>query len=85
MARDQATWPGHFTLLCTATTPTWQSHSVVVQRSTFNRGAQMPDDFENREVAQTLYFGYGSNLWIDQMNRRCPESRYVGIGLLPDW
>ncbi|KAJ3522631.1 hypothetical protein NMY22_g11809 [Coprinellus aureogranulatus] len=34
---------------------------------------------------RTLYFGYGSNLWIDQMNRRCPESKLVGIGLLKDW
>jgi hypothetical protein len=33
----------------------------------------------------TLYFGYGSNLWIDQMNRRCPESKLVGVGLLKDW
>lgn len=33
----------------------------------------------------TLYFGYGSNLWIDQMNRRCPESTLVGIGHLKDW
>jgi gamma-glutamylcyclotransferase len=33
----------------------------------------------------TLYFGYGSNLWLDQMARRCPESRYVGISVLRDW
>jgi hypothetical protein len=37
------------------------------------------------ETAQTLYFGYGSNVWIDQMNRRCPESRYVGTAVLQDW
>ena len=30
----------------------------------------------------TPYFAYGSNLWIDQMNRRCPESTVVGKGVL---
>ncbi|KAK4222337.1 hypothetical protein QBC38DRAFT_490175 [Podospora fimiseda] len=29
-----------------------------------------------------IYFGYGSNLWLDQMSRRCPSSPYTGIGLL---
>ncbi|KAJ2929988.1 hypothetical protein H1R20_g7115, partial [Candolleomyces eurysporus] len=33
----------------------------------------------------TLYFGYGSNLWIDQMNRRCPENKLVGIGSIQGW
>ncbi|KAI9801927.1 MAG: hypothetical protein M1833_002242 [Piccolia ochrophora] len=33
----------------------------------------------------TLYFGYGSNLWLAQMTRRCPGSQYQGIALLPDW
>ncbi|KAI4182355.1 MAG: hypothetical protein L6R41_006025 [Letrouitia leprolyta] len=27
----------------------------------------------------TLYFGYGSNLWLEQMSLRCPSSAYVGI------
>ncbi|KAF8533767.1 hypothetical protein BDD12DRAFT_945227 [Trichophaea hybrida] len=31
---------------------------------------------------QTLYFGYGSNLWLEQMARRCPESRFVGRAVL---
>jgi hypothetical protein len=35
--------------------------------------------------AQTLYFGYGSNVWMDQMNRRCPESRYIATAVLHDW
>ena len=34
---------------------------------------------------KTLYFGYGSNLWLDQMRRRCPASKYVGVGVLYDW
>ena len=32
-----------------------------------------------------LYFGYGSNLWLDQMARRCPESKFVGLGILRGW
>ncbi|KAF8872868.1 Butirosin biosynthesis, BtrG-like protein [Infundibulicybe gibba] len=33
----------------------------------------------------TLYFGYGSNLWLDQMKRRCPKSIYIGLAVLRDW
>lgn len=34
---------------------------------------------------KSLYFGYGSNLWLDQMHRRCPDSKYVGVAVLHDW
>ncbi|EUC44014.1 hypothetical protein COCMIDRAFT_99394 [Bipolaris oryzae ATCC 44560] len=30
----------------------------------------------------TLYFGYGSNLWLHQMSTRCPSSTYLGIARL---
>ena len=30
----------------------------------------------------TIYFGYGSNLWKDQMIKRCPTSEYLGIARL---
>ncbi|KAF2725891.1 hypothetical protein K431DRAFT_317325 [Polychaeton citri CBS 116435] len=30
----------------------------------------------------TVYFGYGSNLWRDQMRRRCPKSEFLGIARL---
>jgi hypothetical protein len=30
----------------------------------------------------SLYFGYGSNLWIEQMHSRCPNSHYIGIARL---
>ncbi|EMD85349.1 hypothetical protein COCC4DRAFT_206505 [Bipolaris maydis ATCC 48331] len=30
----------------------------------------------------TIYFGYGSNLWLHQMTTRCPSSTYVGIARL---
>ncbi|KXN91488.1 Gamma-glutamylcyclotransferase [Leucoagaricus sp. SymC.cos] len=32
-----------------------------------------------------VYFGYGSNMWLDQMNRRCPDHICLGIGYLRDW
>jgi hypothetical protein len=45
----------------------------------------MPDDVKTDKVAPTVYFAYGSNLWIDQMNRRCPEHKFFGTGVLHDW
>ena len=32
-----------------------------------------------------LYFAYGTNLWQDQMTRRCPENNFVGLGILRGW
>lgn len=32
-----------------------------------------------------LYFGYGSNLWLNQMANRCPDSTFVAIAALQDW
>lgn len=34
---------------------------------------------------QTLYFGYGSNLWLHQMSLRCPTSKYIGVARLSDY
>jgi hypothetical protein len=40
----------------------------------------MPDDgLRDPQTTPTFYFGYGSNMWIDQMNRRCTENKYIGI------
>lgn len=33
----------------------------------------MPDDIETDKIKKTVYFAYGSNLWMDQMNRRPGE------------
>jgi gamma-glutamylcyclotransferase len=33
----------------------------------------------------TIYFGYGSNLWQDQMKMRCPDSKYLGVARLDDY
>ncbi|KAM3420023.1 hypothetical protein BST61_g3334 [Cercospora zeina] len=31
---------------------------------------------------RTIYFGYGSNLWLHQMRQRCPTSKYLGTARL---
>ncbi|KAJ7632847.1 Butirosin biosynthesis, BtrG-like protein [Roridomyces roridus] len=36
-------------------------------------------------ASKSLYFGYGSNLWKQQMSARCPENKYLGIARLVDW
>ena len=33
----------------------------------------------------SFYFGYGSNMWKEQMIQRCPESEFIGIGCLDGW
>jgi hypothetical protein len=33
----------------------------------------------------TIYFGYGSNLWLHQMAIRCPTSSYLGVARLPHY
>ena len=32
-----------------------------------------------------FYFAYGSNLWRQQMELRCPEHREIGAGCLKGW
>jgi len=34
---------------------------------------------------KTLYFAYGSNLHLEQMARRCPNSTYIGRAILNDF
>jgi gamma-glutamylcyclotransferase len=33
-------------------------------------------------TSRTVYFGYGSNLWLQQMVHRCPTSHYLGVARL---
>ncbi|KAF8660613.1 hypothetical protein AX16_001592 [Volvariella volvacea WC 439] len=40
---------------------------------------------DSQDRVPTIYFGYGSNMWLDQMRRRCPGSKHIGIGILHDW
>ncbi|KAK6071363.1 AIG2 family protein [Seiridium cupressi] len=35
--------------------------------------------------ARVLYFAYGSNMHLQQMAARCPESSLFGIGVLPNY
>src|SRR3989442_1257277 len=35
--------------------------------------------------APTIYFGYGSNLWLHQMSIRCPTSKYLGVARLNNY
>ncbi|KAK0656254.1 hypothetical protein B0T16DRAFT_451851 [Cercophora newfieldiana] len=37
---------------------------------------------ESSLIKTRTYFGYGSNLWQDQMARRCPSSPFTGVGRL---
>jgi hypothetical protein len=39
----------------------------------------------SQDSTPTLYFGYGSNLWLHQMALRCPTSRYLGVARLHGW
>jgi len=32
-----------------------------------------------------IYFAYGSNMWLQQMQSRCPHSPLLGVGLLPGY
>ena len=33
----------------------------------------------------TRYFAYGSNMWNEQMLKRCPHSRKIGVAVLPGY
>lgn len=45
------------------------------------RNRQRPSQRRPRR-AETLYFAFGSNLWLSQMAERCPGSRYMGRAVL---
>ncbi|KAI5899563.1 uncharacterized protein SCHCODRAFT_02605488 [Schizophyllum commune H4-8] len=36
-------------------------------------------------LKRSINFGYGSNLWHEQMDERCPDHKFLGIGILRDW
>jgi gamma-glutamylcyclotransferase len=44
----------------------------------------MASSVNDREIDPnaTIYFGYGSNLWLHQMDLRCPTSKYLGVARL---
>jgi hypothetical protein len=42
----------------------------------------MPPELADEEIMTKLYFAYGSNLWLEQMQIRCPYHRIIGMGSL---
>jgi hypothetical protein len=54
------------------------------QTTNINSLDQIADmgDATPSQSQSVLYFGYGSNLWIQQMHSRCPNSHYLGIARL---
>lgn len=48
----------------------------------FHSPAQVPIMASLEQGKPTIYFGYGSNLWLHQMDLRCPTSEYLGIARL---
>ncbi|KAH4125087.1 gamma-glutamylcyclotransferase [Parastagonospora nodorum] len=45
---------------------------------------QPPTSFQSpmSPSSPTIYFAYGSNLWLHQMHLRCPSSTYIGLARL---
>lgn len=41
--------------------------------------------FSTTTTDMVHYFAFGSNLWLEQMAMRCPDSRFVGRAILPDY
>jgi len=39
----------------------------------------------NPDPQKTLYFAYGSNLWLHQMQQRCPSHTLIGTCILPGY
>ena len=42
-------------------------------------------NISQHQTERKIYFGYGSNLWREQMQLRCPSSEYLGIARLSGW
>jgi gamma-glutamylcyclotransferase len=52
----------------------------IMVRNDSNRDSQVASSSVATSV--TIYFGYGSNLWLRQMRQRCPTSEYRGVARL---
>ncbi|MCJ1288130.1 hypothetical protein MMC26_007485 [Xylographa opegraphella] len=48
-------------------------------------GTNSPTNSKLFTSPDTLYFAYGSNLSLLQMHARCPNSKFLGVGLLKGW
>ncbi|TKA64306.1 hypothetical protein B0A49_08227 [Cryomyces minteri] len=58
------------------------SRSTSTSPSALDTDTSTSTVVNDRDSNMTLYFGYGSNLWLHQMARRCPDSTYKGIARL---
>jgi hypothetical protein len=63
------------------------SESMIAEVVKENRSLRMKLNLGETEHAivissRKLYFAYGSNMWRQQMQERCPEHRWVGSALL---
>lgn len=63
---------------------------IEPKAETSSRMASIPPSDSQRSLSlaspePSLYFGYGSNLWLSQMAKRCPTSIYMGLAILRDW
>ncbi|KAK0632969.1 hypothetical protein B0T14DRAFT_49155 [Immersiella caudata] len=54
----------------------------LIPPSTSTPNANLSSKMDSGLVKTKIYFGYGSNLWQDQMARRCPLSPFTGVGRL---
>ena len=62
------------------------SQAILAPKSIMSSSPATPSTALSRPAMansnSTLYFGYGSNLWRQQMEQRCPHSSYKGVARL---
>ncbi|GIZ43912.1 hypothetical protein CKM354_000712400 [Cercospora kikuchii] len=58
------------------------SSTLHLKLSLSHRSSVPSNDTMTTAHQRTIYFGYGSNLWLHQMRQRCPTSKYLGIARL---
>jgi gamma-glutamylcyclotransferase len=61
------------------------SLSLFISRACTHTQITMATSAPDLPPNTTIYFGYGSNLWLHQMHLRCPNSTYLGIARLNDY
>ena len=68
-----------------AATTTQRNSPSTLSPSNPSNPIMATSDGTDSTTNTTLYFGYGSNLWLKQMHQRCPNSTYLGIARLKDF
>jgi hypothetical protein len=77
-------WRSIFRPIC-AVPAFHRTQSSPAKVNWYFRACLLSQAFNYTTMSKTIYFGYGSNFWLDQMKRRCPDSKFIGIGKLDDW